>query len=147
MDNTQALRIISALANGTNPATGEIFPTDSPYQTPDVIRALFIAVRALETRSTPVAQTDSTSAQKSPSPRAATNGNAGKPWTAEEDRQLLAAFDVGKSLNELAQTHGRTQGGVRARLEKHGKLEPSPATRWTAKGMLSRKEQVRDAAR
>jgi hypothetical protein len=26
--------------------------------------------------------------------------------------------------------HARTVGGVRARLEKHGRLEPSPTTRW-----------------
>src|SRR5690242_14799625 len=113
MDQQQALRIISALANGTNPITGEIFPADSPYQSPDVIRALFIAVRALETRTPSIAARNEPD-EKTTSARTATNGNAGKPWTAEEDRQLLAAFDAGKSLGELAQTHGRTQGGVRA---------------------------------
>ena len=49
MDDSKALGIVSALANGVNPLTGEVFNVDSPYQTADVIRALYAAVRALET--------------------------------------------------------------------------------------------------
>ena len=55
MERSNALRIINSLANGVNPATGEIFAADSPYQHPDTVRALFEAVRALdapESRST-----------------------------------------------------------------------------------------------
>src|SRR5688572_18443227 len=40
MDDNRALAIVSALANGVNPQTGEIFEVDSPYQSVDVIRAL-----------------------------------------------------------------------------------------------------------
>lgn len=161
MDNAQAFRIVSALANGVNPLSGEVFPADSPYQAADIIRALYAAVRAMDinrpqmstqtstqsspqttiqtTTQTPTqmsAQTSNVSSQPTVSgqqvTRSATIGNAGKPWSADEDHQLLAAFDSGKSLSEIAQVHGRTQGGVRARLEKHGRLEPSPATRWPA---------------
>ncbi|HYM33766.1 MAG TPA: hypothetical protein VET48_00150 [Steroidobacteraceae bacterium] len=142
MDDAQALRIISALANGANPITGEVFPPDSPYQSPDIIRALFAAARALESKVPASQSSMHTQRQRNPA-----IGNAGKSWTAEEDRQLLAAFDAGKSLAELAQIHGRTQGGVRARLEKHGRLEPSPATRWPVQGKLSRNEPVRDKPR
>jgi hypothetical protein len=142
MDDAQALRIISALANGANPITGEIFPHDSPYQSPDIIRALFAAARALEAK-VPTSQ----SSPHTQRPRNPAIGNAGKSWTAEEDRQLLAAFDAGKSLAELAQIHGRTQGGVRARLEKHGRLQPSSTTRWPVQGKLSRNEPVRDKPR
>lgn len=46
MDEMKALAIVSTLANGVNPLTGEIFPADSPYQTVDVVRALFLASRA-----------------------------------------------------------------------------------------------------
>jgi hypothetical protein len=128
MDEQQALAIVSALANGANPFTGEMFAPDSPYQTPDVIRALFVAQRALEGR----VQGGRRAANSPPSTqsRTASNTNAGKPWSSEEDRQLLAAFDADKPVTEIARAHGRTVGGVRARLEKHGRLEPSPATRW-----------------
>ncbi len=131
MDDQQALAIVAALANGANPHTGEVFAQDSPYQSPDVIRALFAAQRALESRLN-TGQRGTNSSRPS-EPRGNTHvgkSNAGKPWSDEEDRQLLAAFDADKSLADIAQTHGRTAAGIRARLEKHGRLEPSGATRW-----------------
>lgn len=140
MEDNQALRIVSALANGTNPLTGEVFSSDSPYQSPDIVRALFSAARALEGQGNGAG----VMREKTPMPpRNPTIGNAGKPWSAEEDRQLLAAFDGGKSLAEISQLHGRTQGGVRARLEKHGRLEPSPTSRWPVNG--ARRSDSRNA--
>ena len=112
MDEARALTIVSALANGVNPLTGELFAVDSPYQSADVIRAMYCAVRALEGRR-PAAHA-----------RQASSGNAGKPWTEEEDHQLLSAFDGGRPLAELAQVHGRTRGGIQARLVRHGRLAP-----------------------
>ena len=46
----------------------------------------------------------------------------GEPWTEEEDRKLLAAFDAGRALQELAAAHERTMGAVRARLLKYGRI-------------------------
>lgn len=115
MDEMKALAIVSTLANGVNPLTGEIFPADSPYQTVDVVRALFLASRALETASKPRS-------------RAHMPGNAGKRWTQDEDRKLLKEFDHGCAIPELAQTHGRTTAGIQARLEKHGRVQPQPST-------------------
>jgi hypothetical protein len=112
MDEARALSIVSALANGVNPATGEIFPADSPYQTADVVRALFMVSRLLEAR--PARSRE----------RAAAPGNAGKPWTTEEDQNLLRDFDRGIGIADLAQAHGRTSAGIQARLEKHGRVQP-----------------------
>ena len=124
MDDQQALAIVSALANGAHPVTGEVFSADSPYQAPDVIRALFAAQRALEAHL-------SKKPQAAPTLRTgAASTNAGKPWSGDEDKQLLAIFDADTPLAEIARVHGRTVNGVRARLEKHGRLEPSAATRW-----------------
>lgn len=113
MDETKALSILSALANGVNPSTGEVFPADSPYQTADVVRALFLATTMLETRC-----------KTRPRGNAAP-GNAGKPWSTDEDQRLLADFDRGIPVATLAQNHGRTGAGIQARLEKHGRLQPS----------------------
>jgi hypothetical protein len=115
MDESKALAILSTLANGVNPLTGEVFPPDSPYQTADVVRALFLASSLLESRAKPKARNTST-----------LPGNAGKPWTAEEDQMLLQEFDRGSPIAALAQTHGRTPAGIQARLEKHGRLQASP---------------------
>jgi hypothetical protein len=114
MDEARALSIVSTLANGVNPVTGEIFPSDSPYQTPDVVRALFVVTRLLEARTRT-------------RPRSSQPGNAGKPWNADEDQKLLRDFDRGTSIADLAQSHGRTPAGIQARLEKHGRLAASTA--------------------
>src|SRR5712671_3760732 len=97
MDEAQALRILSALASGINPVTGEVFPKDSPYQSPDIIRALFVATRGLEAGAQRMPPSSPPSPSRPAEPaRNPANGNAGKSWSAEEDRQLLAAFDGGK---------------------------------------------------
>lgn len=113
MDEAKALGIVSALADGINPLTGEIFTADSPYQSPDVVRALFLARSALESR-------------RRNRSRDTLPANAGKPWTEAEDAQLLARFDRGLAVTELAREHERTAAGIQARLEKHGRLRLEP---------------------
>ncbi|HKU13773.1 MAG TPA: hypothetical protein VJQ52_05220 [Steroidobacteraceae bacterium] len=113
MDEARALAIVSALANGVNPLTGELFAAESAYQSPDVIRALYCAQRALEAAG-----------RRRVRAQSAATSNVGKPWSEDEDRQLLSAFDGGRPLAELAQAHGRTRGGIQARLIRHGRLAP-----------------------
>jgi hypothetical protein len=113
MDEAKALTIVAALANGVNPLTGEIFPADSPYQSADVVRALYCALRLFESG-------------KRRMPRAELPRNAGKPWSEEEDQRLLEAFDRGQPLEALAQAHARTRAGIQARLERHGRLQLQP---------------------
>jgi hypothetical protein len=119
MDESRAFSIVSALANGVNPLTGEVFPADSPYQASEIVRALFVAARLLE-RDAPEAAEVQRPARRSGS----VPSNVGKPWSAEEDSRLLAEFDRGSSPRQLAAAHGRTLAGVEARLEKHGRLQP-----------------------
>lgn len=119
MDDNKALSIVSALANGVNPQTGEMFEVDSPYQAADVIRALYVAVRALEMSNR----------SKTRGIRARMPANAGKPWAEQEDVELLEKFDSGLSLAQLAQAHDRTLAGIQARLERHGRL-PGQGLQW-----------------
>ena len=49
----------------------------------------------------------------------------GKPWTADEERQLIEAFQRGVELEEMARSHQRSVAGVRARLERLGQLPAS----------------------
>ena len=111
MDDQRALNIVTALANGVNPQTAEIFPPDSPYQSAEIVRALFAAVRAMQARDVKRR-------------RPAAPANAGKPWTEAEDTELLLAFDRGTDLATIAQAHARTQMGIQARLERHGRILP-----------------------
>ena len=47
MQKAAALKILQQLADGIDPHTGQIFGADSPYQHPDTVRALFLALREL----------------------------------------------------------------------------------------------------
>jgi hypothetical protein len=107
MDAAQALTVVRSLANGVDPETGEVFPAESTYQRPQVVRALYEAANALE-------RIERFERRKSQMPQ-----KTGEPWTEDEDRRLLAAFDAGRALQELAAAHERTMGAVRARLLKY----------------------------
>lgn len=48
--------------------------------------------------------------------------NHGKPWTPEEDKQLLSRYHSKLPIEEIAKKHKRGIGGVQSRLVKHGKL-------------------------
>jgi len=48
MTPTEAKQVIEVLAKGIDPETGEVLSQDSPINSPHVIRALFMAVKALE---------------------------------------------------------------------------------------------------
>lgn len=48
MDKILAIKVLSALAQGMDPATGEIFPEDSLYHRADIIRTLFYASECLQ---------------------------------------------------------------------------------------------------
>jgi len=110
MNQTRALEVVRSLANGVDPDTGEVFAAESPYQRPETVRALFVAAQALEQR------------EKTEKRRESLPAKTGAPWTEDEDRTLLAGFDAGRAIAELALEHQRTQHGVRSRLLKYGRL-------------------------
>lgn len=120
MEREHTLKILSALANGVHPATGERFAADSPYQHPDTVRALYESIRVLQASQTAPPTRDSKSAS-GPS-------NRGSPWTPEEEESLASAFDAGKSVEEIVRGHNRSRAAIEARLVKLGKLDPSAVT-------------------
>lgn len=123
MDDNKALDIVTALANGVNPLTGEALAQDSIYQAGDVIRALYVATQALRNR-------------RHRRVRSAQVANAGTPWSEEEEQRLLEQFDAGVTLAEMASQHERTVAGVQARLERLGRL-PAAGGRWPRAGQPS----------
>jgi DNA-binding NarL/FixJ family response regulator len=110
MNTDKALEIIRALANGVDPYTGEEYPADSPYQSPQTVMALFMATQALERT------------KKADDKLRKLPDNAGKAWDDEEDRRLIKAFDSGQTTKQLAEEHQRTEGSIRSRLMKQGKM-------------------------
>lgn len=117
MEISEALGIIKVVADGINPFTGEAFPSDSVYQHPQMVRAMYRAVTVLEAR------------QKWEDKKKQMPENAGKQWTDEDDRQLLGGFDNGVKIPDLARKFKRTIASIEARLEMHGKIEPQERDR------------------
>jgi hypothetical protein len=111
MDPRRALDILTNLADGVDPITGEVLAKDHPCQHPDVVRALFVATAALQA-------TLATAERVSALP-----DNAGKAWSAAEEQLLLQAFDAGTGEADLAKAHQRSRGSIRSRLVRLGRIE------------------------
>lgn len=103
MDIKRAKEIIRILADGIDPITGELFPEDSVYNSPEVIRALFTILEAL----------------RNPSARSSAQ-NAGNPWTDTEEDQLRNEFYSNMRITDIAREHGRSCGAIESRLERLG---------------------------
>ena len=110
MDLGTAKRIIEALADGVDPRTGEVLEPGSPLESPEVIRALHVALAGLnhqirqETRSSSLPP------------------NAGKAWSDEDDRELIRLFDSGQDVASIASLFQRTHGSIASRLVRLGKV-------------------------
>jgi len=113
MDAAEALPILRALADGRDPASGAPLGAESVFQRPEVIRALFAAVLALDDAPRV--------AKKRPS------SGEGSAWTAEEEARMVAAFEAGTKPAVIAEDHGRTRGAINSRLKKLGLIEGGDA--------------------
>ncbi len=110
MEIQEALKIVKALADGVNPETGEILPTDLIYQNPQNVRALHRAVGALEFL------------EERERHRRLLPKNAGTPWSAQEDAQVCDELRSGTDFQQIARTHNRTVASIVARLVRLGKV-------------------------
>jgi hypothetical protein len=111
----EAKRVLDLLAKGVDPETGEVLPPDHVLNSPSVIRALFLGAQALANVRI--------KAEKSNAPKPGAGPKAGKPWTPEEERRLVEAFERGASIEQMSEAHGRSKGGIAARLVRLGKID------------------------
>ncbi|EKF73258.1 hypothetical protein A11A3_14602 [Alcanivorax hongdengensis A-11-3] len=122
MDIRESLQTLTALAQGVNPVTGESFPEDSHYHHPQIIRALFVAIQALEGRKEPRPRL--TEEQKREANRQkGLPANAGFPWEEEQRQAVGEAYRSGADLADLAKQFERTHGAIRSELKKQGLIE------------------------
>ena len=112
MRRDRATEIIRSLVDGLDPHTGLKFPPDSPYQQADTVRALYVALEALDQP-----------AGKPKRPADPNRPQVGRPWTPEEEQKLRDAFTTHKPIPEIAATHGRTPGAVTSRLVRLGLIQ------------------------
>ena len=121
MEIKKAKEIVTSLANGIDPITGEVFPDDSPYNHPTVIRSLFTIVNNV--------RIPKKEGKKSIEEKQSQNLSEGKPknagivWTEELKQEICKLFESGKSITELSEYFGRTEGAIRSELMHQGIIE------------------------
>jgi len=114
MEIQKAKEIVTLLANGVDPTTGEIFPDDCPYNNPSVIRALFTVLGHLRM---PKKQGKKTIEERQSENIA--NGrpkNTGLPWTDELKQELATMFKQGGQIDDLAPHFERSRGAILSEL-------------------------------
>lgn len=116
MTNSDAARILTLLARGVDPATGELLKTEGPFGNVDVVRALFLAADALGGN----ACTDT----PPPKPQRKRPARQGQSWTIDEDEKLRQAVASGKKAHLIAKAHERSRGAIVSRIEHLG-LRPT----------------------
>lgn len=107
MELKQAEALLTELADGVDPLTGECLPADSVCNRPEIIRALHCVLQYVSDR-----------------PKRSALPNAGKPWTEEDETALMQMFDAGRSVEEMQARFQRTNGAIVRRLERLGRLRP-----------------------
>ena len=106
MDINRAKEILTALAEGIDPITGEILDEDNVCNKGEVVRAFYTVLASLDT----------------PKPKKTQPENAGKRWCDEDDKKLSEMFDAGISKKEICNTFKRTSTGIASRLVRLGKI-------------------------
>ena len=114
MDTKEAKEVVTMLANGIDPTTGELFLPDSHYHDPYVIKALFIILGSVR-----MPAKASKKALEEKQKDNLDNGrpkNAGLPWTEEERREVALLFEAGKTIDDLSEHLERTYGAIKSEL-------------------------------
>ena len=114
MELDRAREIVRALADGLDPLSGQRLPSNSPFRQSDVVSAFHVALEAMDRKNSPARLPIERNLQ-----------NAGAGWTTEEEQRLRSAFQAGKTIAEIARSHGRGEGGITARLVRLGLLQPN----------------------
>ncbi len=109
MKTEVTMTILERLIEGVHPITGELLPEDHVCREGDVIDALRHALACV--------------AREEDAPEEAKyirkNGklNAGRPWTREDDEELLALMRQGLTAEEIAPMTQRRKRGVQNRMQ------------------------------
>ena len=95
MDVQRAKELLTILADGTDPLTGEVLPDDHVCNKGEALS---------RKREKPLPE------------------NNGKPWTEELDQELCRLFDEGMKKKDLCAHFGRTPGAIESSLQRLGKM-------------------------
>ena len=100
MEINRAKEILSTLAEGVDPTTGEILPDNSVCNKGEIVRAFYAILNHLDEKK----------------PKKNLPANAGKPWTKEDEDLLVGLYRSGTPKRDICKTLQRTATGIAARL-------------------------------
>jgi|GEM_PF-788834 len=123
MEKAAAVKIIQQLADGIDPQTGKTFHADSPYQQPDTVRALFMALQALDER--PAAKARPAANENAPQNRAS-HGRMKKIMRSPPHSMRARRFRSWRPVISARVSRSRR---VSASLEKLSRLPICAATK------------------
>ncbi len=120
MELTEARTIVRTLAQGVDPITGEAFAADSPYNHPQVIRALFTVHDHAQSMRSRIGVDE----KRQRNIERGLPSNAGLPWTDDDRTRVASRFKDGRTFEELATTLERTRTAIQAELIRQGLVDP-----------------------
>ena len=113
MELNESRNIVKTLAQGIHPTTGEAFPEESPYNDPEVIRALFSILEFVKQTKKPKKSVEERRRENLEIGRPI---NSGLPWTEEDRVTVRSGFQEGTTVEKLAATLGRSSGSIVAEV-------------------------------
>ena len=122
-----ARKILESLQQGIDPETNRELPKNSIVNNIVVNRAIALSVMAIDQIVTRMER------------RAQLPTNVGRSWSKEEERALVALYEAGTPVADIAVHHGRTVRAIEARLEHLGLLKA--AERTTERTFFSQKKE------
>lgn len=117
MHQEKTISIIEGLANGIDPITGEVLPNDSPYNHPEVIRALFHVISLIPKAKKPkrtIEQKQEDNLEKG-LPK-----NYGLPWNESDVQLVISNYNTNISIEVIANQMARKPSSIIGLLKKHG---------------------------
>jgi len=119
MNQENVVSILEGLANGVDPVTGEILPATSPYNHPEVIRALFHALNLIPKtkKSKKTIEEKQQENLEKGLPK-----NYGLPWEDSEIQKVIEAYQTDVKIDVIAREHSRKPSSIVSLLKKHGAI-------------------------
>lgn len=125
----EAREIVMALVEGFDQLTGEVLPSDIPYNRRTVKRALRIVYYETATKqeqtnfSRNIVGSKITKIKKQEKNlKEGKPKNAGMPWTDSLRKKLVSQYQRGVTIAKLSKTFERTQGAIRSELIKQNEI-------------------------